>query len=223
MKTKSFIPDECVHSSLDAHNIFLKTQRRNVTFKPFIINFHRSGECISSICWKGDDKKEQKEAVISAFRVPKEIVSNFEKTEYIPLDVGDTMILNGKVITVEKQEDEYLLMQLPFVADETQATAIAKTLTGKQTAGCLWHLAVALKDDEPLCQIWVCLSMDDGLRGLTIPAFGEDQYWLTEMNDLNIINPPSNLIINDGIYRYHYDNGLAELEFICPMPQGLPC
>ena len=101
--------------------------------------------------------------------------------------------------------------------------AIAKTLTGKHTSGCFWHLGLALKGNEPLCHIWVCLSLIDGLRGLAIPVFAEDKYLLSEMDDIDIINPPSNIIIDDGIYRYHYDYGAAELEFICTTPQGLPC
>lgn len=224
MKTKSYRPQNVICSSAEASEIFLKNSGKTVSFKPYIINFHSNCEIISSICWKGYDKKEKKDAVVSALKVPREIINNFSKTDYTPLNKGDTLIINGKILTVEENNSEFMIMELPYISSEKEALNMARTVTGTDSSDLFWHLATGLNGSTPVCHVWVGLCIESADKSIIFPVFAKDKELLGLINDIEPIITHSHIMIDSGIYYYHYDDeDFASLDFLCTTPQGLPC
>lgn len=223
MKTTSFLPQDCICSAKDAQEIFIQRNGKRLNFKPFIINFHKDDYFISSICWKAENSEESnKEIVISALRVPADILNEFSKTEYIPLNLGDTLILNGRILTVEEHDGEIMLMQLPFVYSEECAKSIGNTLTGNDTSDFYWHLVDGIKNNKHLCYVWIGLCIRNPKKSLILPVFADEKHLISELDDMNPIPISTSLVINNGVYNYYPDCDKLVLEFICSTPQGLP-
>ena len=219
---KSFKPDGCLNSSRDAQRIFQNNMGRTVDFRPFIINFYKDDTMISSICWKADDATSDKEAVISALKIPKDIISSSNKTEYLPFNTGDIAIIKDMILTVEENDDEILIMELPYISSSKQAILLGNTLTGRDTSSLIWDLAYGLNDKEKVCALWLGLCLADPQRSLTFPVFAKDKYLLTEIDDVEILEDNHDIIINHGIYKCYLKDDIIYLDFVCHLPQGLP-
>lgn len=225
MRIKPYPLENAINSSLEAQKIYFKQFGKKLNLKPFIINFYMNDEAIiSSIGWKGYDNDDKKEKIVMALKLPLEVVNDSQKTEYIPLNNGDTIIINGTIITAEEREQTTWLMQLPYITSEKYAISIANTLTGRDNSNLFWQLASGFHDEEPSCCIWLGLCPTDPDKSMVFPVFAEDKDLLEEINDIKPASIPSNLMINDCIYHYVFnkEDNCTELEFICTSPQGLP-
>ena len=222
MRIRSFKPNGCLNSSFDAQRIFQNNTGRKVNFNPFIINFYKDDIMVSSICWKGDDINQEKEDVIFAFSVPKDIATSFDKTEYFALNTDDIVIINNMILTIEKNDDEFLIMELPYISSSKHAISLGNTLTGLDTSFLIWDLAYGLKDKEKICVVWLGLCLSDPKRSLIFPMFAKDKYLLTEIDDVEILEDNPDVVINNALYKCYLNDETICLDFVCHLPQGLP-
>lgn len=222
MKIVPNLPDEIVNNSQEAQKIFFENTQKSVSFKPYIVNFHNNDDdFISSICWKGCNKVDNKEAIVSAISIPQSVLRNFKKTKYIPLKKGDTLMLNGKIFTIEEKGSLTFIMELPYICSGKYAESIVNIANGIKNL--FWRLALGLSSSEPVCPVWLGVNVNDVEKSMMLPVFAKDKANLNLINDLDIIDINSTIIINNGIYYYHHHDNGAQLEFLTPMIKGPIC
>lgn len=215
------IADGIINNSKEAQKIFFENTKKFISFKPFVINFHKDdNDFVSSICWKGFDQINKKEAILSAIEIPQNILKSCKETKFIPLNIGDTVMLHGKIFTIEEKNSELFIMELPYICSGKYAESIVNVTNNIKNL--FWRLGMGLKDSTPVCTIWIGINLENVDKSMMLPVFSKDKANLAIIDDIDIMDTNSIIRINDCIYHYYHDNE-AKLEFLSPMIEGLFC
>ena len=223
MKIKPFTPASVVQTSTEAQAIYLNKSGIEIEFYPNIINFYNKDNVFSSLCWKGSHKSSKNEAIVLAINTPSDIVQNFQRVEFIPLNKGDTVIINKRIFTVDKDYENFRFMELFCVSSEQYADSIAQSLKKVNTDEYFWHISIGTVNSVKLCYVWVGFCFNSPENSIIIPVFPNDYTYSKLIDDIIPMNLGEIIIKNNAIYQICVNDVFLELEYLCNLSKGLPC